>query len=81
MEPKTLDIRGYFCPYNLLITKAELASINKGERMLIITDFQLSSETIPRFVEKSGSYKLINIEKFILPDKRKEWNILVERYK
>ncbi|MCX9012872.1 MAG: sulfurtransferase TusA family protein [Candidatus Methanoperedens sp.] len=81
METKILDIRGYSCPYNLIATKSELNSVKIGDKLLIITDFQLSSETIPHFVAKSNSFKLLNIEKKSLPEKRNEWNILVERYK
>lgn len=81
METKILDIRGYGCPYNLIAAKYELNSIKIGEKLLIITDFKLSSETIPHFVEKSNSFKLLDIERKSLPEKRNEWNILVERYK
>jgi TusA-related sulfurtransferase len=59
---KTLDVRGMRCPYPLLKTTREVASMMTGETLLVITDDPMAPDNIDSWAEKEG-HRVLDVNK------------------
>lgn len=59
---KTLDVRGMVCPYPQVYALRELASMEDGQVLEILTDHLPSTENVPRAVEREG-HEVLGVEK------------------
>ena len=59
---QTVDIRGQICPYTLIETRDALKSLEYGQVLEVICDYEPAAKTtIPNFCEKKG-YSLETVE-------------------
>jgi tRNA 2-thiouridine synthesizing protein A len=69
-----LDIRGKMCPYTLIETRDKLKTIEHGEILEVLVDFEAAAMvTIPNFCAKKG-YPFQTI-----PDGEGRWRLRIER--
>ena len=74
IEPnETLDVRNEICSFREVRTLKKVKQMNLGEILEILTDYPLSIERIPRFLERKG-HKILAIDKI----GKSEWKILVK---
>lgn len=57
-----LDTRGEICPYPLVMVQREMKKLDPGEILLVISDYPLSAENIPRWATEHG-HKVVRVEK------------------
>lgn len=53
-EATTLDVRGEVCPYPDVKTQKQVKKMKPGDILEVLVDYPLSTERIPRTVEKWG---------------------------
>lgn len=52
---KTIDIKGLICPYTLIETRDTLKSLEQGQVLKVVCDYEPAAKTtIPAFCEKKG---------------------------
>ncbi|HLB12918.1 MAG TPA: sulfurtransferase TusA family protein [Dehalococcoidia bacterium] len=52
---KTIDIKGLICPYTLIETRDTLKTLEQGQVLEVISDYEPAAKTtIPSFCEKKG---------------------------
>lgn len=69
-----LDLRGYVCPYPVLLTMQALSKLKTGDVIEVIIDNPPSCETIPSAVRRRG-HKVLDIKK----EGKGTWRIIIER--
>lgn len=57
-----LDTRGEICPYPLVMAQREMKKLSPGDILVVISDYPLSAENIPRWAVEEG-HKVIRVEK------------------
>lgn len=71
---KTIDIKGLICPYTLMETRDSLKTLEKGEVLEVVCDYEPAAKTtIPNFCEKKG-YPLNIVE-----EGENLWRLLIEK--
>jgi len=60
--PKTIDVRGLFCPEPVFRTKIEIERMTVGNVLKVIADDPASEEDISRWVNRNG-HQLLEIKK------------------
>ncbi|MBF0464874.1 MAG: sulfurtransferase TusA family protein [Nitrospirae bacterium] len=71
---KKLDIRGLKCPYTFVRSKLTIESMEPGQVLEILLDYQEASNSIPKSMEDHG-HKVLRVEKI----NATEWIILVRK--
>jgi TusA-related sulfurtransferase len=61
-SPKTIDVRGLFCPEPVFRTKIEMERLAAGDMLKVISDDPESEEDISRWVKRSG-HELLSLNK------------------
>lgn len=56
-----LDVRGECCPYPLIRTKKQVASLTAGEILKVVADDPVAPQNIDQWSKKSGN-KLLAVE-------------------
>jgi len=56
-EKTTLDVRGEVCPYPDVKAQRQVKKMKPGEILEVLVDYPLSTERIPRTMEKMGCSK------------------------
>jgi len=58
-----LDVKGEVCPYATVKTKKFVNSkMNSGDKVVVVLDYPLSSEEIPRWATEAG-HKVVGVDK------------------
>jgi len=60
--PKTIDVRGLFCPEPVFRTKIEMERLAIGDMLKIVSDDPESEEYIAKWVKRSG-HELLSLDK------------------
>ncbi len=71
---KKIDIRGLVCPYTFVKAKLAIESMETGQVLEILLDYEEASRSIPKSMEDHGQ-KVIKVEK-ISP---KEWVLQIRK--
>lgn len=71
---KTIDIKGFICPYTLIETRDTLKALEPGQVLEVVCDYEPAAKaTIPSFCEKKG-YPLQIVE-----DGVTAWHIFITK--
>ena len=73
---KKIDIRGLVCPYTFVKSKLAVESMDVGQTLEILLDYEDASTNIPKSMEDHGQ-KVIKVEKI----NDKEWIIQIRKEK
>jgi tRNA 2-thiouridine synthesizing protein A len=73
---KKIDIRGLVCPYTFVKSKLAVESMDVGQTLEILLDYEDASNNIPKSMEDHGQ-KVIKVEKI----NDKEWIIQIRKEK
>lgn len=73
---KKIDIRGLVCPYTFVKSKLAVESMEVGQTLEILLDYEDASNNIPKSMEDHGQ-KVIKVEKI----NDKEWIIQIRKEK
>lgn len=57
-----LDTRGEICPYPLIMAQREMKRLHAGEILMVVSDYPLAAENIPRWAQEAG-HKVLRVEK------------------
>ncbi|MFQ5802418.1 MAG: sulfurtransferase TusA family protein [Candidatus Methylomirabilales bacterium] len=57
-----LDTRGEICPYPLVMAQREMKKLKPGEALIVVSDYPLSAENIPRWATQQG-HTVLRVEK------------------
>ena len=57
-----LDTRGEICPYPLVMAQREMKKLAPGEILIVVSDYPLAAENIPRWAQEAG-HKVLRVEK------------------
>ena len=57
-----LDTRGEICPYPLIMAQREMKKLAPGEILMVVSDYPLAAENIPRWAQEAG-HKVLRVEK------------------
>jgi len=57
-----LDTRGEICPYPLVMAQREMKRLHTGEILMVVSDYPLAAENIPRWAQEAG-HKVLRVEK------------------
>jgi len=57
-----LDTRGEICPYPLVLAQREMKKLQPGETLVVVSDYPLSAENIPRWAAEQG-HRVLRVEK------------------
>ena len=57
-----LDTRGEICPYPLVMAQREMKRLHAGEILMVVSDYPLAAENIPRWAQEAG-HKVLRVEK------------------
>ena len=57
-----LDTRGEICPYPLIMAQREIKKLKPGETLVVVSDYPLAAENIPRWAQGAG-HKVLRVEK------------------
>ena len=60
--PKTIDVRGLFCPEPVFRTKIEMERLAIGDMLKIVSDDPESEEDISKWVKRTG-HELLSLDK------------------
>lgn len=71
---KKIDIRGLVCPYTFVRSKLAIESLDVGQVLEILLDYQDASENIPRSMQDHGQ-KVLKVEKI----NDREWIIQIRK--
>lgn len=69
-----LDTQGEICPYPLVMAQREMKKLKRGEVLIVVSDYPLSAENIPRWAQEQG-HKVLRVEK-VGPAR---WEIEIEK--
>lgn len=71
---KKIDIRGLVCPITFVRAKLAIESMEPGEALEILLDYEEASRSIPKSMEDHG-HKVLRAEK----TGPKEWVLLIKK--
>jgi TusA-related sulfurtransferase len=71
---KKIDIRGLVCPYTFVKSKLAIESIDVGQTLEILLDYEDASNNIPKSMQDHGQ-KVLKVEKI----NEKEWIIQIKK--
>jgi len=75
MADYTLDVKGEVCPYATVKTKKFVNSkMAAGDTVVVVLDYPLSSEEIPRWATEAG-HKVVGVDK----SGDAEWKITIQK--
>ena len=57
-----LDTQGEICPYPLIMAQREMKRLTPGEILIVLSDYPLAAENIPRWAQEAG-HKVLRVEK------------------
>lgn len=57
-----LDTQGEICPYPLVMAQREMKKLQPGDVLIVVSDYPLSAENIPRWAQEEG-HKVLRVEK------------------
>ncbi len=57
-----LDTRGEICPYPLIMAQREIKKLTPGEILMVVSDYPLAAENIPRWAQEAG-HTVLRVEK------------------
>lgn len=73
---KTINIKGLVCPYTFVKAKLAIESIEVGQVLEILLDYEEASKSIPKSMEDHGQ-KVLKVEKINETD----WILQVKKEK
>jgi TusA-related sulfurtransferase len=73
---KKIDIRGLVCPYTFVKAKLALESLEIGQVLEILLDYEEASRSIPKSMEDHGQ-KVLRVEKMSDTD----WLLVIRKEK
>jgi TusA-related sulfurtransferase len=73
---KKIDIRGLVCPYTFVKSKLAVESLEVGQVLEILLDYEDASNNIPKSMQDHGQ-KVLKVEKI----NEKEWIIQIKKEK
>ncbi len=73
---KKIDIRGLVCPYTFVKSKLAVESLEVGQVLEILLDYEDASNNIPKSMQDHGQ-KVLKVEKI----NDKEWIIQIRKEK
>ena len=73
---KRIDIRGLVCPYTFVKAKLAIESMEIGQVLEILLDYEEASRSIPKSMEDHG-HKVLHCEKINASD----WLLLIQKEK
>jgi tRNA 2-thiouridine synthesizing protein A len=71
---KKIDIRGLVCPYTFVKSKLAIESMDVGQTLEILLDYEDASTNIPKSMQDHGQ-KVLKVEKI----NEREWIIQVRK--
>ncbi|MBF0607256.1 MAG: sulfurtransferase TusA family protein [Candidatus Magnetobacterium sp. LHC-1] len=71
---KRIDIRGLHCPYTFVKSKLAIETMNVGEVLEIVLDYQEASVSIPKSMQDHG-HKVLKVDKV----NDKDWILLIRK--
>lgn len=71
---KELDIRGEVCPFTFVKSKLVLETMNEGEVLRVLIDYEPSAENVPKSMKEEGQ-EVIAVNKL----GENLWEILVRK--
>jgi len=71
---KKIDIRGLVCPYTFVKAKLAIESMEIGQVLEILLDYEEASRSIPKSMEDHG-HRVLHAEKFNDSD----WLLLIRK--
>lgn len=74
LPDKKIDIRGLVCPYTFVKAKIAIESMEIGQVLEILLDYEEASRSIPKSMEDHGQ-KVINVEKI----NDREWILQIRK--
>jgi TusA-related sulfurtransferase len=54
MASYSLDVTGEICPYPLILTRKQMATLQPGDQLAVTVDYAKSAEDIPRWAKEEG---------------------------
>jgi TusA-related sulfurtransferase len=69
-----IDIRGFVCPITFVKAKLAIESMEEGEVLEILLDYEEASRSIPKSMEEHG-HRALSVEK----TGEKEWVLRIEK--
>jgi TusA-related sulfurtransferase len=76
MPDKKIDIRGLVCPYTFVKAKLAIESMEVGQVLEVLLDYEESSRSIPKSMTEHG-HRLVRTEKIT----DREWVLLIRKEK
>jgi tRNA 2-thiouridine synthesizing protein A len=73
---KSINIKGLVCPYTFVKAKLAIESMEVGEVLEILLDYEEASRSIPKSMEDHGQ-KVLRVEKINDTD----WKLLIRKDK
>ena len=73
---KKIDIRGLVCPYTFVKAKLAIESMEIGQVLEILLDYEEAAQSVPKSMEEHGQ-KVMNVEKINDSD----WVLLIRKDK
>ncbi|MBF0338541.1 MAG: sulfurtransferase TusA family protein [Nitrospirae bacterium] len=71
---KRIDIRGLHCPYTFVKSKLAIETMNVGEVLEVVLDYQEASVSIPKSMQDHG-HKVLKVDKV----NDKDWILLIRK--
>lgn len=71
---KSIDIKGLVCPYTFVKAKLAIESMEVGQVLEILLDYEEASRSIPKSMEDHGQ-KVLKVEKVNDTD----WKLLIRK--
>ncbi|KJU85140.1 SirA family protein [Candidatus Magnetobacterium bavaricum] len=71
---KRIDIRGLHCPYTFVKSKLAIESMNVGEVLEVVLDYQEASVSIPKSMQDHG-HRVLKVDKV----NDKDWILLIRK--
>ena len=56
-----LDTSGEICPYPLVLAQREMKKLAPGDVLIVVSDYPLSAENIPRWAAEQG-HKVLRVD-------------------
>jgi TusA-related sulfurtransferase len=73
---KKIDIRGLVCPYTFVKAKLAIESLEVGQVLEILLDYEEASRSIPKSMEDHGQ-KVLHVEKV----NDRDWLLVIRKEK
>jgi len=69
-----LDLRGEVCPFTFVKTKLKLETMNPGEELEVILDYEPATRNVPRSLKNEG-HEVLDLKQI----KENEWILRVKK--